>query len=409
MSEQLPQDSFLTRRHWLVLAASAASGCGGGSASTTASLPPGTGGTGSVYTQGSISGFGSVKVNGIKFDDTNATVQLDGTARSSADLRIGMVASVQGTRLADPTLGTASHIEVWSIAQGPVRQVPTVTQSSQPADGPVAEFAEFSVAGMTMQTNPNTSFYGVALASDLAPNQVVTVWGLQAGADGTRWTATYVEVRPMGMVLDRVSVSTGVVHVAGLQRSLNGLLLMGSMADMLVDGSLVRVQGVWSDASNSLVVAHAKLLGSGLLGQLPDDAKMEVEIEGFVTDTPTASGFMLGNIVVDASAIAPISTEVKKGARVEVHGTWQSGVLKATEVELEAEQTLQTVELKGVMDPFVSKAEFWVRGQRCDATGIAKVEHGTLADLSQGVEVKLKGSKAGDVVMVTELEIVVDD
>jgi len=406
MSEQLPQDSFLTRRHWLVLAASAVSGCGGGSASTTAGLSPGTGGTGSVYTQGSISGFGSVIVNGIKFDDTTATVQLDGTTLGSADLRIGMVASVQGTRLADPTLGTASHIEVWSIAQGPVLQVPTVTQSTQRADGSVAEFAEFSVAGMIVQTNPNTSFYGVALASDLVPSQVVTVWGLQAGADGTRWTATYVEVRPMGMVY---RVSTGVVHVAGLQRSLNGLLLTGSMADMLVDGSLVRVQGVWSDASNSLAVAHAKLLGSGLLGQLPDDAKTEVEIEGFVTDTPTASGFMLGNIVVDASAIAPISTQIKMGARVEVHGTWQSGVLKATEVELEAEQTLQTVELKGVMDPFVSKAEFWVRGQRCDATGITKVEHGTLADLKQGVEVKLRGSKAGDVVMVTELEIVVDD
>lgn len=407
MSEYQPQDSFLTRRHWLVLAASAVSGCGGGSTSSTAGLSPGTGGTGSVYTQGSISGFGSVIVNGIKFDDLQATVQMDGGLAESRDLRVGMVVAVQGTRLADPTLGTASHIEVWSIAQGPVLQVPTVTQSSPRADGSVAEFAEFSVAGMTVQTNPDTSFYGVALASDLVPSQVVTVWGLQAGADGTRWTATYVEVRPMGMVLDRVS--TGVVHVAGLQRSLNGLLLTGSMADMLVDGSLVRVQGVWSDASNRLAVAHAKLLGSGLLGQLPDDATIEVEIEGFVTDTPTANGFMLGNIMVDASAIAPISTQIKKGARVEVHGTWQSGVLKATEVELEAEQTLQTVELKGVIEVFTSKAEFWVRGQRCDASAITKVEHGTLADLKQGVEVKLKGSKAGDVVMVTELEIVVND
>lgn len=207
-------------------------------------------------------------VNGIKFDDLQATVQMDGGPAASRDLRVGMVVAVQGTRLADPTLGTASHIEVWSIAQGPVLQVPTVTQSTQRADGSVAEFAEFSVAGMTVQTNPDTSFYGVALASDLLPNQVVTVWGLQAGADGTRWTATYVEVRPMGMVLDRVS--TGVVHVAGLQRSLNGLLLTGSMADMLVDGSLVRVQGVGSDTSNSLAVAHVKLLGSGLLGQLPD-------------------------------------------------------------------------------------------------------------------------------------------
>ncbi|NDP41004.1 MAG: hypothetical protein GZ093_20165 [Rhodoferax sp.] len=407
MSKPSQPNLYLTRRHWLALAASAVSGCGGGSGVSTAALP-GTGGTG-IYTQGSISGFGSVIVNSIKFDDGLADVQMDGDSATSADLRVGMVASVQGERGADPTLGTASHIEVWSIAQGPVLQVPRVTQSSQRADGTVAEFAEFSVAGMTVQTNPDTSFYGVALASDLVPQQVVTVWGLQAGADGSRWTATRVEVRPMGMVLDRVS--TGVVHVAGSQRSLNGLLLTGSMADVLVDGSLLRVQGVWSDASSSLAVAHVKLLGSGLLGQLPDDAKIEVEIEGFVTDTPSASAFMLGNIVVDASAIAPLNMQIKRGTRVEVHGTWQSGVLKATKVEVEDEQALQSVELKGTVESFKGVADFVVRGQRCDASGLtnADVSHGLLADLKNGVNVKLRGNKAGDVLRVSQLEFVMND
>jgi len=399
MSEHLQQDSLLTRRNWLVLAASAVSGCGGGSASTTAGLP-GTGGTGVVYSQGSISGFGSVIVNGIKFDDLQATVQMDGGPAKSNDLRIGMVASVQGKRSADPTLGTASHIEVWSIAQGPVLQVPTVTQSTQRADGTVAEFAEFSVAGMIVQTNPDTSFYGVALASDLVPNQVVTVWGLQAGADGTRWTATYVVVRPMGMDM----VSTGVVHVAGLQRSLNGLLLTGTTAGTLNDGSLVRVQGAWSDTSNSLAVAHAKLLGSGLVVQLPGDDEIEVEIEGFVTDIPTASRFMLGNIVVDASAISPLNAQIKKGTRVEVYGTWQSGVLRAAKVKIEDQQALEQVEIEARIEQFTSRADFVVRGQRCDATG-ATISPSTEAALKVDVKVKLKGSKAGDVLLVTELEI----
>jgi hypothetical protein len=407
MSEHAQQDSLLTRRNWLVLATSAVSGCGGGSGVSTALLP-GTGGTG-IYTQGSISGFGSVIVNSIKFDYGLATVQMDGGSATSADLRLGMVASVQGERGADPALGTASHIEVWSIAQGPVLKVPKVTQSSQRADGTVAEFAEFLVPGMTVQTNPNTLFYGVARASRLEPNQVVTVWGLQAGTDGARWTATRVEVRPMGPMGPMDVVSTGLVKagVTGSQFGLNGLMLTGSMADVLVDKSLWRVQGVWSDASNSLAVAHAKLLGSGLLGQLPDDAKIEVEIEGVVSDTPMASVFMLGNIRVDASAIAPLSAQIKKGARVEVHGVWQSGELKATKVEVEDEQALQSVELKGEIEVFTSKAEFWVLGQRCDASSLtnAGVSHGTLADLKNGAKVKLKGTKAGDVVMVTELEI----
>ena len=104
MSEPSQANIYLTRRHWLALAASAVSGCGGGGDSTTASLLPGTGGTGVIYSQGSISGFGSVIVNGIKFDDTVATVQIDGIPLRSADLRLGMVAGVQGERGADPAL-----------------------------------------------------------------------------------------------------------------------------------------------------------------------------------------------------------------------------------------------------------------------------------------------------------------
>ena len=65
---------------------------------------PGTGGTG-IYAQGSIWGFGSVRVNGIKFDDTAATVQIDGQAGKSSDLRLGMVAGIQGLRGADVNAG----------------------------------------------------------------------------------------------------------------------------------------------------------------------------------------------------------------------------------------------------------------------------------------------------------------
>lgn len=85
-----------------------------------------------------------------------------------------------------------------------------------------------------------------------------------------------------------------------------------------------------------------------------------------------------------------------------------AGVLTATRVELEDEQSLQTAELKGMINPFINVADFVVRGQRCDARQ-ALVSHGSLADLRSGVMVKLKGTKAGNVLLVTELEIVVAD
>lgn len=374
----------LSRRSWLVLAASAVTGCGGGGVSM-ASLP-GTGGTG-LFAQGPISGFGSVILNGIRFDDTAATVQLDGRSASSSDLRLGMVATVQGQRGADVTLGTASSIEVWSIAQGLVTQ----GQATPGASG------QFRVAGMTLLTDPNTVFDGFSATAPLSVGQRVAVWGLQAGADGRSWSATRV-----ALVADSAVVSSGFVSAENSQPTLNGLLLMGALAGTLAQGALVRVQGTLSANGSSIEVLSAKpLTGSG-----GASAQGDAEIEGVVTTAPSASGFNLGTIVVDASkaVYSPANAQLFIGARVEVNGTWRSGVLQATSVALQDEQAQQTLEISGSVETFNSLSNFTVRGQRCDASGLTSFGHGTAADLKLGAKVKLKGSMAGDVLRVTELE-----
>jgi hypothetical protein len=376
----------LTRRHWLVLAASAvSSGCGGGGSVSLAGLP-GTGGTG-IYAQGPISGFGSVIINGVRFDDSAATVQLDGLAGSSSALRLGMVASVQGQRGADVTLGTASNIEVWSIAQGPVsagRAVPGVS-------------GQFTVAGMMVLTNPNTVFDGIIATLPLVAGQRVAVWGLQAGADGRSWSATRVALVAAGGM-----VSSGLVNVEDSQRTLNGLLLTGEAAGTLAQGALVRVQGTLSGNGNSIAVTSVKLLGTSG-GVVPQG---DAEIEGVVTSAPTASGFNLGAIVVDASkaAYSPANAQLFIGAQVEVKGAWRSGVLQASGVELKDEQVPQALEITGAIETFSSLGNFTVRGQRCDASGLTSFGHGTAADFKVGAKVKLKGRLAGEVLRVSELE-----
>lgn len=375
----------LTRRSWLVLAASAVTGCGGGGSASLASLP-GTGGTG-LFAQGPISGFGSVILNGIRFDDTAAAVQLDGVAAGSSDLRLGMVATVQGQRGADATLGTASSIEVWSIAQGLVTQ----GQATPGASG------QFRVAGMTLLTDPNTVFDGFSATAPLSVGQRVAVWGLQAGADGRSWSATRV-----ALVAASAVVSSGLVGVENSQRTLNGLLLTGDVAGTLAQGALVRVQGTLSANGSSLQVLSAKpLSGSG-----GASAQGDAEIEGVVTTAPSASGFSLGSIVVDASqaVYSPANAQLFIGARVEVNGTWRSGVLQASSVALQDEQAPQALEISGAVESFNSLSNFTVRGQRCDASGLTSFGHGTAADLKVGAKVKLKGSMAGEVLRVTELE-----
>ena len=196
-------NTAIRRRSVLALAVSGLAGCGGGAAGGgfLAGLP-GTGGTG-LFAQGTIIGFGSVIVNGIRFDDTAASVQIDGLSASAQDLRLGMVADVQGLRGADLTLGVANAIEVWSIAQGLVSQV----QSGQ-----------FKVAGMLVQADAATVFDGISSVSALANGLRVAVWGLESGTDGSRWTATRV-----ALVTATPMVCTGIVTATG---TLNGFALL---------------------------------------------------------------------------------------------------------------------------------------------------------------------------------------
>ena len=384
-SEKLP--AHLTRRRWMVLAASAVTaGCGGGGTIGLAGLP-GTGGTG-IFAQGAISGFGSVIINAIKFDDTLAAVLLDGQSATSSDLRLGMVASVQGQRGSDASLGTASSIEVWSIAQGLVG----TGRATPGASG------QFTLAGMTVLTDLNTVFEGNSAALPVLPGQRVAVWGLQTGADARTWSATRV-----AMVSATTVVSTGLVSVVNSQRSVNGLLLSGDAARALVAGDLVRVRGTLSAIDGSLALQSVQYPSA----PATHAQQGEAEIEGWVTSVATGSRFNLGTVVVDASQAKfdPTGARVATGSRVEVSGTWQSGVLKAAKVEVRDAQKVETVEISGRIQEFTSLANFVVRGQPCDASGLSVVGNGKLSDLKLGVSVKLEGTKAGDVLKVSKLEI----
>jgi hypothetical protein len=379
MNRQSALDTDISRRSFLSLAVAGLTGCGGGlDIGVQTAMRPGTGGTG-LFVQGSISGFGSVIVNGIRFDDTSATVQLDGILASAQDLRLGMVVDVQGSRGADLTLGVANAIEVWSIAQGVVSQV---------------QGGQFKVAGMLVQADAATVFDGVSSAAALVNGMRVAVWGLQSGIDGGRWTATRVS-----LVSATAVVCTGIVSVVG---TLNGLALSGAKAASLIPGQLVRVQGQLSPSGTSVQVDSFKLLGLQS-GSVPQG---DVEIEGLVTALLSGSRFMLGNVEVDASSASLVASykALSIGQRIEVEGIWQGQVLKAVLFEVESEQVLDEADIEARIEQFASIANFVVRGQRCNASS-AVISKGVAADLKVGVKVKLRGTKAGDVLMVTALEI----
>lgn len=378
MKQNTGLSALINRRSVLAMAIGGLAGCGGGGVGGLLAGPPGTGGTG-LFAQGTIVGFGSVIVNGIRFDDTAAAVKVDGLAASTQDLRLGMVADVQGLRGADLTVGVANVIEVWSVARGVVSQV---------------QGGQFKVAGMLVQADAATVFDGISAIAALANGMRVAVWGLQSGSDGSRWTATRV-----ALAVPVALVSSGIVSAAG---TLNGMALTGPNTTGLRSGQLVRVQGVLSASGTSLQVETFKLLGLPS-GDLPHG---EVEVEGLVTALLSGGRFMLGNVEVDASssALATAYLALAVGQRIEVEGIWQGRVLKAAKMGIEGEQQLDQAEIEARIEQFTSLANFVVRGQRCDASS-AIISKGVAGDLKVGVKVKLKGTKAGAVLLVTTLEI----
>lgn len=352
----------LGRRHWIVLALSAMAGCGGGSSAdgpggtaggTSATTPsggsggspvtdtggapasdtggtetagaPGTGGTGSpggsdpgtggtgIFSHGSISAFGSVVLNGIHFDERGAEIRINGASSSPGALRLGMVAGVQGERYADGVSGKAESIEVWSIARGPVA---------------AAGGGQFTVLGMKVQTKGSTFLEGVGSASAIAPGQWVTVWGLQADAEASAWVATRVAVgSPGGLV-----VATGMVSGSKDQRTLNGIRLTGGDAEELHSGRVTRVEGQWDAEAGTLEVKSDHVID--VRGENVAPSAL-VEIEGVVTSLLGHNRFTLGSVEVDASAVASDYARLRVGSKLEVYGTWQGQVLKATELEFE--------------------------------------------------------------------------
>ena len=359
-------------------------GCGGGS--------PGTGGTGvtasssyPIQSYGSITGFGSIIVNGVRFDDSTAVIHVDGNTGNNWKLGLGMPVSVTGRSTTTvPTEAIAATIDTWSIAQG------TVTATST---------ASITVAGMTITTNPTTVYSGTASTTPIAVGDAIKVWGISNNANYSSWLATRIESATASSKL----TSSGVVHVLAGKATLNGFELTSTSAPLL-DRQVVTAYGSTTASATSVTVATLHVLDTPPM--IAEGTR--VEREGVITSVGPGTRFRIGSTEVDASnaVFSPVGSSPALGVRAEAKGSWNGNVLVAQRVELKSQAQLQQVELIGNISNFISTADFVVRGLRCDASQLKFVENGKLSDLKDTVRVHLSGINQGNFIKVTELEIV---
>lgn len=276
-----------------VTLALAACGGGGGSAGGVA-----------ISSQGVITGFGSVFVNGVEYDIPGGTnVVLDGTSGSEAELKVGMLVTVRGTVNPDGKTGTANAIQYADDMEG------VVTANNVAAGGT----GTLTVMGQTVNIDARTVFEsqlaGVTSADLIQVGNVLEVSGYPSSTGSV--AATRIEVKAATQGAGEIEVKGMVTNLTASTFALGTLTVdfSGASAGMvpagLANGQYVEVKSTQPfDGTGPLMADSIELQDNGLNGHEGAEGE-DLEANGVVTvafDTASSSFELNGRSVkVDAN------------------------------------------------------------------------------------------------------------
>lgn len=362
--------------------------CGGGAGDTQANgSGVGSGGTGS-YSNGPVSGLGSIIVNNVRYDVAGAAVHRDDDAddqvvHDQAEVKVGMVVAVSGSGIVPASngglpLASAYTVRYGSSLIGPVSAV-------DPAG------ATITVLGQTVRITAKT-----VQPLSLNVNDVVEVHGLADAMGG--YTATRIDTLDGATSTYKIVALVNSVDNLGMHLGLNGNLIVSYGAVPLPGGVTpgARVR-VWFGATQ--VNGQWSATRIRVDQPLVTDTE-EASLEGLVTSLPQNGMMRVDGTPVDVSRLSP-TPSVTLGERVRVEGRLQAGVLVAHELEdpsvLESEET----ELYGAVSQ-LSGQTFVVRGVTVAYT--LSVVNGTLTN-GACVEVHGQGYNASGQLIATEVDV----
>jgi hypothetical protein len=309
----------------------------------------GIGGSGFI-SSGTISGFGSVFVNGVEYETDSATFDVDGDPDGTEDdLAIGMVVQVTGTINDDGITGTATNISFDEELQGPVSSL-----SAPDADGITRSF---TILGATVIIDSSSTTFDIDSDNVSIPadtifdfdtinliNSVPNVNNVEISGffnQAGYLVATRVELKDIDFDTSSiVEVKGTIIGTGSTTFGLEGLTLtidassatLDDLPNGLEHGQLVEVKGTFNTVSETITAT--KVEGED---NLVDDTD-EFELEGIITDYDFVgdTNFKIGGITVDARNIDAASLSIlENDLRVEAEGAIEEGILFADEIELE--------------------------------------------------------------------------
>jgi hypothetical protein len=368
---------------WLALLAA----CGGS---------VGTGGTGS-FASGPITGFGSIIVDGVHYDESAARIESDdGSGRSRDDLRLGMVVEIDA-HAADGNAATAERVRIVSELIGRVDAV-----------GPNSLVINGVTARLNGATVFDASFAGGR--AGVTPGTVVEVYGLASGASGDV-VATRIEPRPdagafkFGGALSMLDTQARTFRI-GSQTFVYPAQIAGS--EQLANGALLRIAvEPQRDPQRRWIVTSLSGAAS-----VPDEGQ-DVKANGLITQFTSPANFEVAGRPVDASGAAVRGGPLALGQRVKLEARARGGVLVATEVRVVGQDGDDDFEIRGrivAIDPAARVFELGGnRGRVSYARNDIAYQNGAASTLAPGRRVTVTGGLSADGTLIEARRIRFDD
>lgn len=381
--------------------------CGGGGSDAG-----GLAGEPSGQAVGTVTGFGSVIVDGVRYDDRNARVQID-TETGAPDDRGGTVAVKLGQRVSLDFSGSddrsaASRV---GIAAEVVGRVSAVSP-------------ELVIAGQTIRTQedasvgPVTVYEGFASRNDIRVADRAEVHGTPKLVNGQIVIeASRIERKPTAEAWLRVAGTVSALAADGSRFTLGGLTVnldLRPSGTRVVPASVALANGqrvvVWSTGA---AVGNALSASVVRIQRGQTQGSQELRLSGPITDctAPCAGAFKVGGTPVNAAAAGVdfrngAAADLANGRWVDIRGSLDAAgqTVVATRVTLrDRGPAVPGTRLRGSITDYVDATNFKVRGVPV-TTNSATVLSGCPTPLANGTLVDVQGRITATQVLATRID-----
>jgi hypothetical protein len=381
-------------------------------------------GTAATY-QGSISGLGSIVVNGVRFETTDSLVYDsddfstsydNSTSTFSSPLALGMTVALFGDVDDAQSLGRAARIRVVGGVRGTMSAIDTTALTLTLPTQVIQLSTATTYGGTSDGTSTGTAITTLAQLAALSGNPLLTIYGLNQ-ADG-------------GFLATRVVVTNAAVHAM----------------DVAVRGTITAIAGndytVKTDATHSVTVTcnSCTIQPTGATPALGDAVRaLAADISQWNNSTLNATRLQLVNAsYLSTFQGAPSSATYAKikgvatwdgahwrvggievtgasltaGTFYEIKGTWAGSVLAASRVEIEGQRSFTdssgsnrtySNEFYGAVSN-LNGSSFTIQGVNVNAAS-AYFPYGSVVSLANGSFVEVKGSYVNGTLNATKVEI----